>query len=90
MVAVNGVDGQKQGTGIKFPAENNSWFLWLAWRETRCQSLVLRRVAMKVVGGMLTIQVFRGLGFGQEEVGDFGYLAFEGRDGGVGLCHLLG
>jgi hypothetical protein len=25
--AVNGVDGQKQGTGTKFPAENDSSFL---------------------------------------------------------------
>jgi hypothetical protein len=33
--AVKGVYGQKQGTGTKFPAENNSSFLWLAWRETR-------------------------------------------------------
>jgi hypothetical protein len=45
--AVNDVDGQEQGTGTKFPAESNSWFLWLAWRETRSQSPVLQRVAMK-------------------------------------------
>jgi hypothetical protein len=48
IVAVNVVDGQEQGTGTKFPAENNSWLLWLAWRETRSRSPVLRRVAMKV------------------------------------------
>ncbi len=40
------VYGQNFGTATKFPAENNSWFLWLAWRETRSQSQFLRRVAM--------------------------------------------
>jgi hypothetical protein len=44
--AVNDVDGQEPGTGTKFPAESNSWFLWLAWRESWSQSPFLHRVAM--------------------------------------------